>query len=134
MIIDSSALLAVLRGEPEGAAFARAIESAAIRRISAANLLESAIVVDNVRDSIVSRSFDELIHEAQLVIEPVTEAQVHIAREAYRRFGKGRGNVAQLNFGDCFAYALSKDMAEPLLFKGGDFVQTDIVSAIRSTL
>ncbi len=130
MIVDSSALLALLRGEPESAIFAQAMESAPIRRISAANLLETAIVVDNARDPMASRRFDELIHEAQLVVEPVTEEQVHIAREAYRNFGKGRGHGAQLNFGDCFAYALSKTMEEPLLFKGADFRQTDIASAI----
>jgi ribonuclease VapC len=88
-------------------------------------------VIDNSRDPIASRRFDELIREAQLVVEPVTEAQVFIAREAYQRFGKGRGHAAQLNFGDCFAYALAKSMEEPLLFKGADFSQTDIASAVR---
>ena len=80
------------------------------------------------RDPITSRRFDELVHEAQIVIEPVTEAQARIAREAYRDFGKGSGHRAKLNFGDCFAYALAKDTGEPLLFKGDDFAQTDIKS------
>ena len=81
------------------------------------------------RDAVASRCFDELVLEAQIVIEPVTEAQARIAREAYRDFGKGSGHQAKLNFGDCFAYALAKVTGEPLLFKGGDFEQTDIKSA-----
>jgi len=78
------------------------------------------------RDPITSRRFDELVREAQIIIEPVTEAQAQIAREAYRDFGKGSGHQAKLNFGDCFAYALAKVTGEPLLFKGDDFAKTDI--------
>ena len=126
MIIDTSALIAILRGEPEAIACARAIEVAASRRISAANFVETAIVIDGSRDPIASRRFDDLVREAQLVIEPVTEAQARVAREAYRDFGKGSGHPAKLNFGDCFAYALAKVMREPLLFKGDDFAHTDI--------
>jgi ribonuclease VapC len=130
MIVDSSALLAILRAEPEMLACAQAIEDAARRRISAANFLETAIVIDGGRDPVASRRFDDLLRTANLTIEPVTEAQARIAREAYRDFGKGSGHPAQLNFGDCFAYALAKVTGEPLLFKGNDFSQTDIAAAI----
>ena len=129
MIVDSSALLAILRAEPEMLACARAIEDAARRRISAANFLETAIVIDGSRDPVASRRLDDLIRAADLAIEPVTDAQARIAREAYRDFGKGSGHPAQLNFGDCFAYALAKVTGEPLLFKGNDFGRTDIASA-----
>jgi ribonuclease VapC len=131
MIIDSSALLAILRSEPEAELCARAIEKAATRRISAANFLETAIIIDASRDPIASRRFDDLLQEAAVVIEPVTEAQAKVARAAYRDFGKGSGHPARLNFGDCFAYALSKAAREPLLFKGNDFRHTDIVPALR---
>ena len=130
MIIDSSALLAILRDEPEGRACARAIAKAAARKISAANFLETAIVIDGSRDPVASRRFDDLVREAGLVIESVTEAQVKIAREAYRDFGKGSGHPAQLNFGAVFAYALAKAAGEELLFKGSDFGHTDVARAL----
>jgi ribonuclease VapC len=126
MIIDSSALIAILRDEPEAPFCAMAIENADQRRVSAANFLEAAVVIDGSRDPIASRRFDDLVKEAYLIIEPVTEAQARVAREAYRDFGKGSGHPAQLNFGDCFAYALAKVTGEPLLFKGDDFTHTDI--------
>ena len=126
MIIDTSALIAILRDEPEATSCARAIANALTRRISAANFLEAAIVIDASRDPIASRRFDDLCQEARLIIEPVTEAQARIAREAYRDFGKGSGHPAGLNFGDCFAYALAKSTGEPLLFKGNDFNRTDV--------
>lgn len=129
MIIDTSAIIAILRNEPEAAFCAQAIADAAERRLSAANFLEAAVVIDGSRDPVASRKFDELVREARLTIEPVTEAQARIAREAYRDFGKGTGHPAQLNFGDCFAYALAKTMGEPLLFKGQDFTHTDVVPA-----
>jgi ribonuclease VapC len=128
MIVDSSALLAILRAEPEAFACAVAIEKATSRRISAANFLESAIVIDSSRDPVASRRFDDLLREAEFRIEPVTEEQAKIAREAYRDFGKGSGHPARLNFSDCFAYALAKSTGEPLLFKGNDFTHTDIAS------
>ena len=130
MIVDTSALLAILRDEPEAEAFARAIEAAHQRRISAANFLEGAIVVDGSHDPIASRRFDDFMRDAQLAIEPVTEAQARIAREAYRDFGRGSGHPARLNFGDCFAYALARAAGEPLLFKGSDFARTDIAPAL----
>ena len=126
MIVDTSAIIAVLRNEPEADSCARAIESSAVRRISAANFVETAVVIDASRDPIASRRFDDFIKEAQITIEPVTEAQARIAREAYRDFGRGSGHPAKLNFGDCFAYALAKTMNETLLFKGTDFTHTDI--------
>lgn len=131
MIIDTSALLAILRDEPEARPCAEAIERAATRRISAATFLEAAIVIDASRDPIASRRLDDLLTAAGIVIEPVTEAQARIGREAYRDFGKGSGHSAQLNFGDCFAYALARVTGEPLLFKGSDFTHTDVTPATR---
>ena len=128
MIIDTSAIIAILRDEPEAMSYARAIADATIRRVSAVNFVESAVVVDASRDPIATRRFDDFIKEANISIEPVTETQAQIARGAYRDFGKGSGHPAKLNFGDCFAYALAKESGEPLLFKGGDFAHTDIVT------
>jgi ribonuclease VapC len=130
MILDSSALIAILRDEPEAAACARAIESSTARRVSAANFVEAAIIIDASRHPVASRRFDDLVEEAHIIIEPVTAAQARIAREAYRDFGKGSGHPAQLNFGDCLAYALAKVMREPLLFKGDDLAHTDIAPAL----
>ena len=131
MIVDTSALIAILRDEEDAMAYAMAISNAATRRISAATFVETAAVIDASRDPIASRRFDDLLHEARLAIESVTEVQARIAREAYRDFGRGSGHPARLNFGDCFAYALAKAMNEPLLFKGDDFTHTDITSAIE---
>ena len=130
MIVDSSALIAITRGEPESAICFRALVASPLTRISAANLLEAVIVVDRWRDPEASREFDALIAGFALVIEPVTANQVRIAREAYGRFGKGAGHPAKLNFGDCFAYALAKELDEPLLFVGNDFVHTDVRRAL----
>jgi len=129
MIIDTSALVAILRDEPEAKDCALAIERNPTRRVSAANFVETALVIDGSRDPIASRRFDDLVKEARIVIEPVSEAQARIAREAYRDFGKGSGHPAKLNFGDCFAYALAKTTGEPLFFKGDDFIHTDIIPA-----
>jgi ribonuclease VapC len=129
VIIDTSALVAILRDEDDAADMAVAIERAEIRKISAANYLETAVVIDGSRDPIASRRFDELVSAAELRVEPVTHEQARIAREAYRDFGKGR-HKAGLNFGDCFAYALAKATGEELLFKGDDFSHTDVASAL----
>jgi ribonuclease VapC len=126
MIVDTSALIAILRDEPEARSFAIAIAEADRRRLSAANYLEAAIVIDGSRDPIASRGFDDLLREAGIGIEPVTAEQAKIAREAYRDFGRGTGHAARLNFGDCFAYALAKATGEPLLFKGDDFRRAGI--------
>jgi ribonuclease VapC len=130
VIIDTSALIAILRAEPDAGEMARAIERAQIRRISAANWLETAVVIDASRDPVASRRFDELVQTAELHVEPVTRDQARIARDAYRDFGRGSGHKADLNFGDCFAYALAKSTGEDLLFKGNDFGHTDIASAL----
>jgi len=129
MIVDSSAILAILFDESDAEAYARAIADADVRRISAANYVEVAIVVEAQTREGGSRQFDAFFRRAGLVIEPVTEDQAHIARQAYADFGKGR-HRAGLNFGDCFAYALAKAKDEALLFKGEDFKKTDINAAI----
>ena len=101
------------RDEPEARTFAKAIAGTNIRRVSAVNYVEAAAVIDASRNPVASRRFDDLLREAELIIEQVTEAQAQIAREAYRDFGKGSGHPAGLNFGDCFAYALAKATGEP---------------------
>lgn len=130
MIIDASALIAILRDEPEARTFAKAIAGTNIRRVSAVNYVEAAAVIDASRNPVASRRLDDLFREAELIIETVTEAQARIAREAYRDFGKGSGHPAGLNFGDCFAYALAKATGEPILFKGDDFTRTDLSPAL----
>jgi ribonuclease VapC len=129
VIIDTSAIIAVLRDERDAVSFARAIADATTRRISAVNFVESAVVIDASRDPIATRRFDDFMKEASILIEPVTAQQAQIARAAYRDFGKGSGHPARLNFGDCFAYALAKESSAPLLFKGKDFTQTDVAVA-----
>lgn len=126
MIVDSSALIAILRAEPDAARYAEAIASAATCRLSAANYLEATVVIDGARDAIASRRFDDLLAEAEVTIEPVTPDQAVTARAAYRDFGRGSGHPARLNFGDCFAYALARTTGQPLLYKGDDFPHTDI--------
>jgi ribonuclease VapC len=130
VIIDTSALIAILRAEDDAGDMALAIERAQVRRISAANYLEAAVVIDASRDPVASRRFDELVDTADLHVEPVTHDQARIARDAYRDFGKGSGHKAGLNFGDCFAYALAKTTGDELLFKGNDFGHTDIAPAL----
>jgi len=132
MILDSSAVLAILFAEHDAPDFARALESADARRMSAANWLETAIRVDMGGSAIASNAFDDLMREAGVIVEAVTPEQAQIARRAYRAYGKGTGHRAALNFGDCFAYALAKTTGEPLLFKGDDFAQTDIKPALGS--
>ena len=131
MIVDASAVIAILCNEREARSFATAIASAKSRRISAVNYVEAAVIIDGSRDPVASRRFDDFFLAADLVVEPVTEGQAKIAREAYRDFGKGSGHAASLNFGDCFAYALARATGEPILFKGADFRHTDLTSAIE---
>jgi len=130
MILDSSAVVAVLRAESDAAEFANAIQAANTRRMSAVNYVEAAVVIDACKDAIASRRFDDFFRASRIIVEPVTTRQAEIARQAYRDFGKGR-QKAGLNFGDCFAYALAKETDEPLLFKGGDFRHTDVEVAER---
>lgn len=129
MIVDTSALIAILRDEPDAKEYAVAMERASLLRLSAANYLEAAAVIDGAQDPIASRRFDELIEVSGIIVEPVTKSQAMIAREAYRDFGRGRGHMAKLNFGDCFAYALAKEQDEPLLFKGNNFIHCDVRAA-----
>jgi ribonuclease VapC len=131
VIIDTSAIIAILKEESDAAAHAQAIAAARVRRLSAASYLECGIVLDSQRDPIVSRGLDNLIQEAGIVVEPVTERQARLARQAYADFGKGSGHPAGLNFGDCLSYALATDLREPLLWKGDDFGHTDIQSALE---
>ncbi len=130
MIVDTSAIIAILRQEPDAERFALALAGAQEPEISAATFLETAIVVDASRDPIASRRLDEFMGAAGLNISLVTEVQARLAREAYRDFGKGSGHKAQLNFGDCFSYALSRATGRALLFKGTDFTHTDIQPAL----
>jgi ribonuclease VapC len=129
MIVDSSAIIAILRDEPDASAMAEALQEAPTRHISAVTYVEAAVVADKERNPLLSRGFDGLVREAQMLVEPVSPRQAEIARQAYRDFGKGR-HKAGLNLGDCFAYALAKEMDEPLLFKGNDFRHTDVESAV----
>lgn len=130
MILDSSAVLAMLFGEPEAAALAEAAEQATERAISAASWLEAAMVADN-RSAVASAEFAGLMARLDLEIVPFTASQAAVAREAHRRYGKGR-HKAGLNLGDCFAYALAKERGQALLFKGDDFAATDIEPAIKT--
>ena len=129
MILDTSAVIAILRLEAEASELAALIERAQHRRMSAVSYVEAGAVIDGSRDPVASRRLDELIEEAEITIETVTEAQARVARQAYRDFGKPSGHAAKLNFGDCFSYALAKSKAEPLLFKGEDFSRTDVKKA-----
>lgn len=128
MIIDSSALIAILFDEPDAARFANAIAQASTCRISATNYVEAAIVVES-QSTAGGQQFNALIRRAGIVIEPVTEEHAFLARQAYADFGKGR-YPAGLSFGDCFSYALAKATRQPLLFKGNDFSKTDIEAAL----
>ena len=126
MIVDTSALLAVLYQEDDAEWFASAIVTAPVRRMSAANFLEAAINIDARGDAEASRQLDHFIRHAEIEIASITPEQAQIARQAYQDFGKGR-HKGGLNFGDCFAYALARATGEPLLFKGNDFANTDII-------
>ena len=131
MIIDTSVIIAIMKNEADAEDYRQRLamrdDSA---KISAASYLEASIVVDRAEKAILSERLDQLLAEEEIDIVPFTAAQSHIARAAYRQYGKGSGHPAQLNFGDSFAYALAKDSGEALLFKGDDFSQTDVVAAL----
>jgi ribonuclease VapC len=129
MILDTSALVAVLFGEPEADAFTRLIHDAERCLISSGSFLELSIVIERQAGPEAARQCDMFFRRAGIIIEPFTVEQAHIARQAFHDFGKGR-HRAGLNFGDCFAYALSKVTGEPLLFKGNDFRKTDVAGAL----
>jgi ribonuclease VapC len=126
VIVDTSALIAILRGEPEAAAFIDALAASPSNTLSAGTYLEASIVVDANRDPVLSARFDELVEAAAIELISVDAELARVARQAYRDYGKGSGHAAGLNFGDCFAYALARASGEPLLCKGDDFVHTDI--------
>ena len=127
MVLDTSALLVVLENEPEAPAFRLAIEADPVRLVSAATLVETAIVIESRKGDAGGRELDLLIQKAAVAIVPVDSEQADLARHAYREYGRGR-HAAGLNYGDCFAYALSQAAGEPLLFKGDDFSKTDVRS------
>lgn len=128
MVIDASALVAILTGEPQRHTFIAAVEAADFRRLSVASLVEASIVLESRLGAEGLRDLDRFITVAGIEIIPVDIEQAYAARFAYSRFGKGR-HRAGLNYGDCFAYALAKTLAEPLLCKGDDFIHTDIALA-----
>ena len=125
MILDTSALLAILMLEPDAERFAAALESADTVRMSVASYVEAAIYVDRNEDRVRRAMLDTFVKDFAILLEPVTVEQAFLARQAFVLFGKGR-HKAGVNFGDCFSYALAKAFSEPLLYKGGDFVHTDL--------
>ena len=129
MILDSSAVLAILLGEKGYEVFRDAIKKTPSCSVSAATFVEVSIVTESRTGDAGIRNRDVLFREARIAIQPVTEEHAHIASQAYSTYGKGR-HPANLNFGDCFSYALAKATGEPLLFKGEDFRQTDIQPAL----
>jgi ribonuclease VapC len=128
MVVDTSALIAILLGEPEAEALANAMATASKRLLSSFSALEAGIVIEARKGEAGGRELDLLIHRAQIEIVGLNREQVELARDAWRRFGKGR-HAASLNIGDCCAYALARYSGEPLLYKGGDFSQTDVPAA-----
>lgn len=128
MVIDTSALVAILLDEPERRAFNEKIEADPRRLVSAVTFVETALVIETRVGEAGGRELDLFLHRANVETVPVDVDQAEIARRAFRRYGRGR-HPAGLNFGDCFAYALVKTTGEPLLFKGDDFGRTDIVAA-----
>jgi ribonuclease VapC len=126
VIIDTSAVVALLLDEPEAPRMARLMAAAPDRRLSAASYVELAVVVDGRRDPTLSGALDAILRAYRIEIVPLSPEQARLARDAYQRFGRGSGHPARLNMGDCFAYAVSRDTGEPLLFKGLDFALTDI--------
>ena len=130
MIVDSSALIAIVTKEAEGPSFARLIDKTANVSMSAATYLETAIVLDRREDPSRTARLDDLIEELKIEIVPFTPTQARIARQAYRDYGRGSGHPANLNFGDCFSYALARDKREPILYKGDDFGHTELRPAM----
>ncbi|GAB3520304.1 type II toxin-antitoxin system VapC family toxin [Arthrobacter monumenti] len=130
MIVDTSALIAIIKQEPEAADIAAALSRANSVSLSAASYVEAGIIADRMSDPVIARKLDDLLRIHDMEIVEVTASQANRARQAYRDFGKGGGHPAQLNFGDCFSYALAAERHEPLLFKGDDFGHTDLTSAL----
>lgn len=130
MIVDTSALVAIVRGEQEADQCMAVMRQTSARRISAGNLLEAYMVIDGAGNPDLSEELDADIVDLHLIVESVTVEQIRIAREAFQRYGKGSRHPARLNYGDCFAYALARHLDEPLLFVGNDFAHTDIARAL----
>lgn len=128
MIIDTSAVVAILLAESDAARYERTISTAWPRRMSVVALLETTMVIEGRSGPDAGHDLDQFLQEAEIELSPVTREQVETARQAWRRFGKGNHEAA-LNFGDCFAYALAITTGEPLLFKGDDFTRTDVEAA-----
>jgi ribonuclease VapC len=129
MVIDTSAVVAILRQEPGAEGLLRRLTASGSRRISAASLLEAAIVIEAKSGERGGEQLDLFLARAQIEIAPVTSEQVQVARKAWRRYGKGSGHAARLNYGDCFSYALAHSLGEELLYKGADFAHTDVARA-----
>jgi ribonuclease VapC len=129
IVVDASVLVALVKNEPDAIDLAARLLRSERRLISAANWLEAAMVCEGKTDAGQSTGFDTLVETLGIEVVPFTPAHAILAREAFKRYGKGRGTGAKLNFGDCFAYALAKSLGAPLLFKGDDFVQTDLTRA-----
>ena len=129
MIVDTSAIVAILKQEPDAAIYQNAMDTASTRSMSACNFLELAVVVEGRAGADAMRQAEALLRAAEVKIEPFTEEQARIAHQAFCDFGKGR-HPAGLNFCDCFAYALARTLREPLLFKGDDFSKTDVECAV----
>ena len=129
MIVDASAVLAILLHEEDAASFARAIETADVLRMSVVNYVEAAVRIDGLKTDESSRDFDDFMRITGIELHEVTAELAEAARLAYRRYGR-RNHEASLNLGDCFAYALAKATGEPLLFKGADFAKTDLPSVL----
>jgi ribonuclease VapC len=130
MVIDSSALIALLLGERETADLVAAIAAASSRVVSAPTYLETAIVILARSGPKAQEKLDRLLNDLEIEVVPFARDQAALAITAYRQYGKGSGHVAALNFGDCFSYALAKLRDEPLLFKGNDFSRTDLRVAV----
>lgn len=130
MVLDTSAVIAMLQDEPEAAGLRVAVERDPIRLMSTASLVEAAMVIETRYGEPGGRELDLLLHAAGVELVAVDREQAALARDGFRRFGKGR-HRARLNFGDCFAYALSRVSGEPLLFVGGDFALTDVEAVVR---
>lgn len=125
MVIDTSALVAILQNEPERRQFNEAIEAAEVRTMSTASFVETSIILESRFGADGVRDLDLFINKAQISLAPVDEDHAHLARDGFRKYGKGR-HPAGLNYGDCFSYALARSQDEPLLFKGKDFSKTDV--------
>lgn len=129
MVVDTSAIIAILNAEPEAPTFAAKLAAASVCRISAASFVEAGLVARRDPSGAWRQALEQLVTDYVIHIDPVTEHQARVALDAYDRFGKGSGHPAGLNYGDCFSYALASDSGEPLLFKGDDFAATDVAAA-----